>query len=106
MATPDRSCGGSNPATPPPVEAPRGRSIALIPETPDSSRAVLTDLTPATPVDDALEGSACGHVAALDPSPAGSGGLQHQLQDTPRPEKALLKAQEGRQEVALVNKTP
>ena len=47
MAIPDRSCSGSNPATPPPVEVPR--SIALIPETPESSRAVLTDLTPATP---------------------------------------------------------
>ena len=87
MATPDRSCGGSNPATPPPVEAPR--SITLIPETPESSRAVLTELTPATPIGGALEGSASGHAAAPDPSPAaaGSGGLQHK--DTPRPEKVI-----------------
>ena len=44
MATPDRSCGGSNPATPPPVEAPQS-----IPESPESSRAVLTELTPRHP---------------------------------------------------------
>ena len=84
MATPDRSCGGSNPATPPPVEAPRS-----IPESrrPESSRAVLTELTPATPIEGALKGSASGHAAALhlDPSPAGSGGLHHQ--GTARPEK-------------------
>ena len=63
MATPDRSCSGSNPTTPPPVEAPR--SIALIPKTPESSRAVLTDLTPAmaTPAEGALAGSASGHAA-------------------------------------------
>ena len=30
MVTPDRSCSASNPATPPPVEAPR--STALVPE--------------------------------------------------------------------------
>ena len=82
MATPDRSCGarGSNPATPPPVEAPR--STALIPEAPESSRAVLTELTPATPVEGALEGGASGHAAALDPSPAGSGEFELQHQDT------------------------
>ena len=67
------SCGGSNPATLPPVEAPR--SIAIIPETPESSRAVLTDLTPATPAEGAFEGSASGHAyaAALDLSITGKG---------------------------------
>ena len=88
MATPDRS---SNPATPPPVEAPRS-----IPETPESSRAVLSVLTPATPIGGALEGSASGHAAAPDLSPAaaGSGGLQHK--DTPRPEKVLKRKRGSR----------
>ena len=83
MATPDRS-SNPGPATPPPVEAPQS-----IPETPESSRAVLSVLTPATPIGGALEGSASGHAAAPDLSPAaaGSGGLQHK--DTPRPEKAI-----------------
>ena len=62
---PYRSCscstGGSNPATPPPVEAPR--STAVISETPETSRAVLTDLTPATPIEGGLEGSDSGHAA-------------------------------------------
>ena len=97
MATLDRSCSGSNPATPPPpapVEAPQ--SIDLIPETPESSMAVLTDLTPATPIEGALEGSTSGHVhaTALYPSPAGSGGPQHQ--DTPLPGKGAKRKRSGR----------
>ena len=88
MATPDRS-SNPGPATPPPVEAPQS-----IPETPESSRAVLSVLTPATPIGGALEGSASGHAAAPDPSPAGSGGLQHQ--DTPRPEKVLKRKRGSR----------
>ena len=91
MATPDRSCGGSNPATPPPVEAPQS-----IPESPESSRAVLTELTPATPIGGALEGSASGHAAAPDLSPAGSGGSGPQHKDTPRPEKALKRKRGSR----------
>ena len=90
MATPDRS-SNPGPATPPPVEAPQS-----IPETPESSRAVLSVLTPATPIGGALEGSASGHAAAPDLSPAaaGSGGLQHK--DTPRPEKALKRKRGSR----------
>jgi hypothetical protein len=90
MATPDRS-SNPGPATPPPVEAPQS-----IPETPESSRAVLSVLTPATPIGGALEGSASGHAAAPDLSPAaaGSGGLQHK--DTPRPEKVLKRKRGSR----------
>ena len=63
-------------------------------QTPESSRAVLTDLTPATPAEGALEGSASEHAAVLDPSPAGSGGPQHQ--DTPRPGKGAKCKRSGR----------
>ena len=71
---------------------------ALISETTaESSRTVLTDLTPATPAEGALERSASGCAAVLDPSPAGSGGpYLEKNQDTPRPGKAAKRKRSGR----------